>query len=383
MTESEVILKAHAYFRSHGICEQPVARIYTDAHSTLLPHKSLRPFQRFTVSRGDFVLHPDLVGLLRDGETIFAVEAKGKADLLKGLTQAEMYRAGFHLSFLAADRDALGESFIQIARSKDVGILSVGDEVTIVHRPEPHMPLRDVFKFVYRQMETVIQVSGRQTFQFNIPTHYLVWAIALDRRVQYSLGRVRETLMSYPIPEDWRSALVGAQKLGLVSILGDVIQLTPVGGALKDILPKDLDEWSRIHSIVGARGRGVPLVECQPVAAAALRLLLLQDPMVRLVVSGLETFSGRSANFAELAVACDQLDRARALVFFLKPVSAAALLNKKGEILWGNAIGQDYRSSMFYQYKSIMKHAGILKATRLGGATSRGYEPTHDVWELI
>ena len=89
MKEEEVVLKTHQFLKSKGLGQQPLVRVYTDAHSTLLRYKELQPFQRFTLDLGDFVLHPDLVGQLGDGESIFAIEAKGSSDLIKGLAQAE------------------------------------------------------------------------------------------------------------------------------------------------------------------------------------------------------------------------------------------------------------------------------------------------------
>lgn len=87
MDETKVLIKTHQFLKSQHLSQQSVVRLYTDAHSTLLGHKVLEPFQRFTLDMGDFVLHPDLVGQLDDGETIFAVEAKGETDLVKGLAQ--------------------------------------------------------------------------------------------------------------------------------------------------------------------------------------------------------------------------------------------------------------------------------------------------------
>ena len=65
-----------------------------------------------------------------------------------------------------------------------------------------------------------------------------------------------------------------------------------------------------------------------------------------------------------------------------KPESAAGLADDRGRISWANATGQDYRSRMFYQYKSILKHAGILTPRSLGGASTKAYDPTRDIWEL-
>ncbi|OUL27246.1 hypothetical protein BV378_11465 [Nostoc sp. RF31YmG] len=385
MTEEvKVILKTHDFLKSHGLYQQNITRIYTDAHHTLLSHKVLEPFQRFTLDMGDFVLHPDLVGQLSDGETIFAVEAKGDDDLLKGLAQAEMYQAGFHHSFLAADATAWGTSLIDFARRKNVGVITVSDTVKIIYSPEARMPLRESFKFIYRQMESVIQFSKGETFYFNVPTHYLVWSIVLKPDVPYSLDNLPNLLIGYPMPKDWNQALAGAQKLGMVRILGKSVQLTPVGAAVKVLLPTEIAAWTEVHEQVKARAKsGITLADCQPQAAAALRILILQNSMTRLVIEGLQKFDNYSANFADLAKACDQIDHARAPVFFLEPRAAALLTDDKGQTHWERAKGEDYRSTMFQQYKSILIHAGILNNTKLGGTTAKGYKPEQDIWALI
>ncbi len=383
MNEPNVLLKTHRFLRHvEGLWGQRVTRLYTDAHNTLLPYKVLAPFQRFTLEVGDFVVHPDLVGQLSDGETVFAIEAKGEIDLLKGLAQAEMYQTGFHFAFLAADAAALREGLIAFARRKNVGILAVGEDVTVVHLPDAHMPLLTTFRAIARQMDGVIQIADSETFTYNIPTHYLAWAIALRPGIAYSVTALPDQVANYPMPKDWRHALSGAQKLGLVQIQGDVSRLTPVGEAVRDILPDSLAEWSQVHQKVGARGQGIPLADYLPAAAAALKLLLLRDPIVRLVIEGLMTFPGQASNFAELAIACDALDHAQAPIFFLKPEAAVRLMDERGIFQWHEATGGDYRSTTFYQYKSILKHAGILAPTKLGGATAKGYNPLQDIWAL-
>lgn len=178
-SEQKVILRTHKFLRSEKLANQIISRLFTDAHPTLTNYQPLKPFQRFTLDLGDFVLHPDLVGQLADGETLFAIEAKGNKDLIKGLAQAEMYQTGFHYSFLAAEANKLTNSFVQFARRKNLGLIAVGDNVTLLHTPEAQMPLREAFCFISRQMETVIQIATGETFYYNIPTHYLVWAILL------------------------------------------------------------------------------------------------------------------------------------------------------------------------------------------------------------
>lgn len=382
MIEAEVVQKTHQFLKSHSIDDQSVLRLYTDAHATLVHYKGLAPFQRFTLDFGDFVMHPDLVGKLADGESIFAIEAKGSDDLIKGLAQAEMYQAGFHFTYLAAEASSLGTSLIDFAKRKNVGIFAVDDTVTVAYMPQARMPLREPFRFIERQLDSVWQVSKGQTYQYNIPTHYLVWVILLTPRQDIDISELPQKFHSYPMPQGWKAALAGAQKLGIVKLSGQVVRLTFAGAALRDILPNNLNEWSDVHSIIGSRSSTTTLADYRPQIAAAFRLLLLQDSMVRLVISGLEEFLNGTAHFADLAQKCDQIDHARAPVFFLKPESAVNLADNRGRIVWANATGQDYRSRMFYQYKSILKHAGILTPRSLGGASTKDYDPTRDIWEL-
>jgi hypothetical protein len=384
MNEPEVVVRTHHELISRGLMTS-VQQLYTDSHPTLLPYRELQPFQRFILDMGNFVLHPDLVGALADGETIFAIEAKGTCDhreLFTGFGQAQMYQAAFHQVYLAADAASLGETFVDFARRRNVGLIAVSDAARVVYQPVSQLPQQVAHRFVARQLKALVQVAGSETFNFNIPTHYLAWAIALRPGVDYRMGDMLATLVDYPMPKDWRSALCGAQKLGLVRLQGDVVRLTEVGAAIQDLLPDTLAEWAQVHAIVGARGHAVPLVQHRPHAAAVLRLLLLQDPMVQLVIQGLQRFPQHSASFAALAAICDQIDHAAAPIFFLKPEAVVELEDHRGRIRWGEATGEHYRSRMFYQYKSILKHAGILAETTLGGATSRTYDPERDIWTL-
>jgi hypothetical protein len=381
MGEPEVLTKTRKFLDGHDIAGKKPTRLFTDAHPSLLHLKSLEPFQRFVLDLGDFVVCPDLVGQLSDGETLFAVEAKGSTDIIKGLAQAEMYQAGFHYSFLAAEAGALTPSHIKFAHRKNIGIIAVSDSVTIAHTPEAQMPFRDPFRFIARQMETVVQVATGQTFYYNAPTHYLVWTILLEPNVTYSTDSLPAALANYPMPKDWKPALRGAQKLKLVTISGKEVRLTPIGAAIKVILPDTIDAWADTHQHAGAKGTRLTLAQYKPQAAAALRLLLLDDPMVRLIIEGLSRL-GRAVTFRELAIMCDSLDHARAPIFFLNPNSADKIIDDKGRIRWDIVTKDDYRSTNFYQFKSVLRHAGILSDLSLGGPSTKDYKPDQDIWEL-
>jgi hypothetical protein len=69
-------------------------------------------------------------------------------------------------------------------------------------------------------------------------------------------------------------------------------------------------------------------------------------------------------------------------MLFLTPASAVKLADDRGRIRWEEAVGEDYRSTTFLQYKSILKHSGLLRPTLLGGSSSKRYDPIKDVWAL-
>jgi hypothetical protein len=382
MDEPSVVRRVHRFLKAERIGGLPVVRLFTDAHGTLLAHNDLAPFQRFTIDFGDFVMHPDIVAQLGDGESLLAVEAKGEKNLLPGLFKAEMYQAGVQKVFLAASANCIGKGLIDMARRKDVGLIAVGEDVKLLFVPEARMPLHDHYRFLMRQIDSVVSVTEGGTFQYNIPTHYLVWSIVLDSSRDYDVNSLRSILGDYPLPKNTNATLKGAQRLGIVKLDGRKARLTDIGGAVKHMLPPDVDEWSRIHSRISSRGSQDSLCNVHPTAAAVLRLLLLQDSVVRIVIEGLRSFPKPTASFAELAIACDRIDHAKAPIFFLKPESAARLSDRHGRIPWESVNADDYRSTTFYQYKSILKHAGILALGRLGGATVVGYDPFRDIWAL-
>jgi hypothetical protein len=49
----------------------------------------------------------------------------------------------------------------------------------------------------------------------------------------------------------------------------------------------------------------------------------------------------------------------------------------------GGASSAYYRSTTFFQYKGILKHADVLAPHALGGSSTRGYDPDADLWELL
>ena len=179
------------------------------------------------------------------------------------------------------------------------------------------------------------------------------------------------------MPKRWKGALRGAEKLGLLRIQGNGVRLTPTGAAVGDILDTSLAEWSDVHP----KAIHSTLAGVMPRAGAALRILLLQEPMVRLVVRGLKE-TDDSAAMLELVRACDPLDHNRTPTLFFHPKRSGEILDDRGRVQWGRVEPIHYRSTTFYQMRSILKHVGILEDTKLGGSSVNEYDPSEDVWAL-
>lgn len=380
MQEPEVVQRVHKHLRRHGILGLPLSRLFTDPHPTLVGLGELKPFQRFGVGWGSGVVHPDLLGQHDDGDSLLAIEAKGVgANLLTGLGQAEVYQRGVQRSFLAAPAAMLHADLVDVAKARGIGLLGVGETVTELHVPPERRPFNSEYRALRADIGDAAWVSESGTFAFNVPTHYLVWTIALNSADKVGIAEARQRLQEYPIPKDWRAAMRGAQKLQLLKVWPDGCCLTESGLAIKPLLPRSISEWSGIHQRLK---EGLVLADICPGAAAGLRLMLLMDPVVRLVVESLRSLPVDGVDFRALATRCGEIDKRRSAIFFLKPESASNWLGPDGSVPWERVSPEDFRSTTFYQYKSVLKHAGLLEPTRLGAASAVSYDPAKDIWRL-
>jgi hypothetical protein len=375
LTEPQVVEQVHAFLK-----QRPVARLYTDSHDSLRGRPVLEPYQRFTVDLGEFVVHPDLVALEADGETLVAVEAKGSGhrDAFIGMTQAELYEIAFHRTYLAADATSIGERLTAFARLKNVGLFAIGDSVRVLHEPEPRLPVRDAHRAIIRQLDITDEVADRLAFTYNLPTHYLVWAIALDVGQTYSRDEARAAVATYPLPDDLESALRGARSLGILRSSLQAIALSETGAAIKLLLPTTLAEWANIHRRASTGERAALSVLCPP-AGAALRLLLLRHATVGLLIEGLKSLGG-SGFLTDLALACDRLDHTLAPVVFLTPAGLVDAQDDRGRIDWHAAGPGIWRIATGFQLKSVLRGGMLSPATRLGSSTSP--DPGSDFWSL-
>lgn len=380
MQEPEVVQKVHKHLRLRGIGGAPVVRLFTDPHPTLTGLKDLKPFQRFGVGWGPGVVHPDLLGQHDDGDSLVAVEAKGAgANLLTGLSQAEVYQRGVQRSFLAAPVDMLHSDLVELAKSRGVGILSVAEHVHELFVPSERRPFNAEYRALRADIGDAVWINEGGSFSLNLPSHYLAWVSALHGHAEHSFADALLLASDFPLPKDWKAAMRGAQKLQLLKVTSEGCQLTETGLAIKPLLPPDMAAWKTIHHRLVEKET---LATVFPTAAAALRILLLADPIVRLVVEALRSLPPKGVSFRQLAHRCSEIDRRRSAIFFLRPESVDGLLAPDGSIPWPEVSDADFRSTTFFQYKSVLKHAGILAATRLGSASAKRYDADRDIWAL-
>lgn len=382
MDEPEVVRRVHRFLRETGIDGRPLSRLFTDPHPTLTAFRDLQPFQRFGIGIADFRVHPDLLGQEQDGESLVAIEAKGERDLLKGLAQAEAYQDGVQRSFLAASASALGENFVLRAREKGVGILAVGQRVEVLHVPPSRRPLNELYRALIADVANTAWITEGGTYSYNLPTHYLVWVAALPAEEPVAVPDLDAFISGYPMPSDRRAALRGAAKLGLVRVEAGRVMLTDVGRAVRGLLPDAVPEWAAIHrDCVRTKGPLTLIERCRP-AGLVLRLLLLRDPVVQLVLEGLRALPGQGGSFRELAKTCAQRNWRQAVIFFLNPEATEPWVPHDGAVEWDVVPGDCFRSTTFLQYKSVLKHAGLICPDALGGVSSRAYQPERDLWRL-
>lgn len=380
MTEPEVVERVRSFLLSPEFPEEaPIRRLCTDAHHTLLEHGGLGPYQRISLPYAEVHVYPDLVGQLSDGETLLAVEAKGEGSLVKGMGQAEQYQEGVQQSFLALPAGRIDSAIEQMSMQKNIGLLAVAEDVTPLYWPRPQQPWQAAYRSVWRQLDTGRRAQGWSTFTYNLPTHYLAWSIALRPGMMYTMDRMPDVIAAYHrMPKDWKAALRGAEKLGLVRTQGNTVRLTATGAAVHDILDTSLDEWNDIHG----RSLRRSLANVLPRAGASLRILLLREPEVRLLVRALREFDGQGAMMPALAQHCDSIDHDRTPALLFMPERIERITDDNGQILWARVDGMHYRSTTFYQMKRILQHAGVLEDTGLQANSAGSYEPEKDRWQL-
>lgn len=384
MQEIDVIRQTKIFLRSQGLLGKKITDIYTDAHPSLLNDTKLEPFQRFTLQFDSFSVHPDLVGRLDDGETIFAVEAKGEDDWLKGIAQADSYRQGFHASIIAVSGFP-SEDIRSFARQRGIGIIGVHPQgVDLIEQPPLHLPKLQFAKSILKQF-SISNTLIRQ-FVYNMPTHYLscasclrVWENTFSSAATISEFEPFVRILYPEMPEQFRPALAGAEKLGLISIKGSRVELTQIGRACVDLLPNPI-ALNKLHQ----QSKRQTLAKISPQTGVVLRILLDSDPIAKFITDVLSRI-GRNepVTMTTLAENASRLDNTLTSTVFFFPKIIVDIIDDQGFIVWRKVQPHHYRTTVYMQYKKILIQAGIIEDHGIGGTSSKSYNPEKDIWELI
>lgn len=385
MNEIDVIRATRRFLQHNGLLGKPLLDIYTDAHPSLLADRLLEPFQRFRLQFDAFNTHPDLVGRLADGQLMFAVEAKGDYDWLKGIAQADTYRQGFHAVLLAV-AGVPSPDMMLFARQRGLGILAIQPaRAELLAPPVPHLPHFEHAEHIRRQFSAGTTLTTQ--FYYNLPTHYLACAICLAAWEQsHGLTPVDITVFEpfirtqYPsMPRDFKPAVRGAAKLGLVTFHGRQIHLSALGRTCATLLPSAA-EMHHLHR----QALKQPLVQLNSQAAAVLRILLFNDPIVSFISDALAQIGrNRPIPMPVLVETAARLDKTLTPIIFFFPHNITDLVDDQGFLVWRNIQPQHYRTTIYMQYKQIMMHAGIISNRGVGATSSKYYQPERDLWELL
>jgi hypothetical protein len=381
MRERDVVAVTRTHLRTSGLAGHRVMDLYTDAHYDLLADSMLAPFQRFTLALDGFSVHSDLVGRLADGETTFAIEAKGEDDLLHGLGQALTYRFGFHRVLLAVAGEPPGD-LITLARQQQVGLIAAfADRAQVLELPPAHLPLHAHAAAISSSLPP--RAHSRPLYlQPADPLPQRRGSAPRDRR--YDCAGARGA--AYPVlPRGWPSfqgVLRGAQHLGLVAVRGPQISPTAISEAAGRLLP-DLAELAALDTAAARPPRQATLAALHPQTGAVLRWLLAPDPVASLLREALADLGGGPVTMPTLPQAALARDYAQALAICVVPEVVAAITDHRGRLRWDAVQPRHYRSTTFFQYKSILRHAGVIAPHPLGASSAATYDPDADRWELL
>jgi hypothetical protein len=282
---------------------------------------------------------------------------------------------------------------VQLARLRNVGVLAIyaHKPAEIIDLPPPHLPQLRYAESVRKQFVTTDTLSRQ--FYFNLPTHYLCFAPVLKQwkdyhNVEHAEMMQLEQFMRHIYPVlprgsgSFRAALGGAEKLGIVRIQGQQVIPTFIGRTVAALLP-DTANLATLHKQIAQRGTTQTLAEVSPVSGAILRCLLYTDTVAKFIIDVLSNIGRHNpTSMRSLALHGAEHDKIITPTIFFKPESIAEITDDRGRLNWHSIQSHHFRSTTFMQYKSILKHAGIIKAHRLGGSSAKKYDPDKDIWEM-
>lgn len=363
MNEIDVIRSIYDAAKSGAIKEFDQDDIYLDYHPSLSSLFTGRSVQRFSLPLSGFTVHPDIVGRMPDGDSLYAIEAKGFRDSLKGLAQAEIYQFGFHASYFALPAERLSPIIIELAKRKNIGLIATDQKCQIIHSPVLTNPQKNLSDKLRRQFDAAVSSNPAVGFLYNLPSHYLFWTSVMQNGRVYTKNEMKLMYVDFGAENgNFAGAASGAVRLGLIHRNGDMFRLTEMGYSVHMSLGLTLQQWRELHKDI----KRDLLVKVSPQVAGALRMLMLFDEKLNLIVNGIKRLEvGTTVEYLDVVRQCDVLDHDTSLVYFFVPHLVQTILQRDYEIDWSRVKNSHLRPSVNYQTKSLLQHAGFIRRSNL------------------
>lgn len=354
----------------------------------------LAPFNHVRVGSG----YPDLVGVrvlendllavdrVGDNPPLLAVEAKGythdgTVDSERGVLQAYDRLHEANAAYLAAPRDAIGQSTRTLARELNVGVLGVDTDGSVAPLEVPRIVGSNTSEDASTiRFQATAQGVADQSFGLNHPKNYLAYPLAL-----YHSEDTESILESYVVSAT-ADARRGAVFLGLVADRHDHDALTALG---EEVVRFALERYGSVETALAGfddwRGSRVRFRDLAPEWGMLTRRVLWAYPATQRLVEELQTMHEdgiRRPSLVEFVKWLHVTHPTFAVELFLRSTDdvRTRVLNSDGELRTDQLEdGTIYHSPTVFQLKAMLYHAGILTER---GAEPHRLSPTEDIWAL-
>lgn len=240
---------------------------------------------------------PDIIGLTPQGY-IFAVEVKGERDLKKGRGQADMNRNGVHMSFLAADEDAIRPH--RPSLRSEIGVIGVGKNGSVSWDPPANQkipgPLSDIRSQLRYQLREQQSIGEITKLNLAHPANFLAPLILAEEHESKWEWRSHDALREEITEETALTgssadeALRGAMVLNLISV-DERISVTVEGKIGIDVLQSNgISTVQELNRFKRDTGRNQSMIEISPSVAIWLRDQFRKHPEFEVLYRVIQDF---------------------------------------------------------------------------------------------
>jgi hypothetical protein len=257
---------------------------------------------------------PDIIGLTPEG-LVFAVEVKGDRDIKKGRGQALTNLNGVHLSFLAADEEAIRPHRPNLLA--EIGVIGVSEDGTVEWNrpadqniPGPLPDIRSQLRYQLREQDSIGEITKLNLAH---PANFLAPLILAEKYESKWVSRSYDALRDEIInatPLNGRSAdeaLKGARVLKLISGKDQVL-VTEEGKIGIDVLQSnEISTIEEINRFKRNTRKSQSMVDISPSVSIWLRDQFRKHPEFEVLYRVIQDFEAETP--IPLTDVCDVLLR--------------------------------------------------------------------------